>query len=192
MFLLDSAGSDHSHGSERAPQKVLRITQYPYIIGAEYSEPSSFGSEPDSLAQARTPVPEPSLDVARTPSSRRGSESPQESDWDSESSGIPYGEQGGSGSSVRSGSPSPSEDGNLNQVQQYHVDGLGRGPEPPSLPVPAQLSSPPKMFFIAVVSQSVYYHREGPDRSPCPCICISGTRSPCRSPSCSRSWPLVA
>ena len=79
--LLDSAGSDHSHGSERAPQEVLRITQYPYIIGAEYSEPSSSGSEPDPLALTATHGPGASLGSVLTSSDNGGPESPQESDW---------------------------------------------------------------------------------------------------------------
>ena len=63
---------------------------------------------------------------------------------------------------------------------------------PLSFPAPAWRPNPPRMCFLAVVSRSVYYNKEGPDRLPCPCIYISGTRSPCRSPGCSRSWPPAA
>ena len=101
--LMDSAGSDHSHGSKRAPQEVLRISQYSYIIGAEYSkppsvsmdlEPSSIWLDPGSPVQALTPESGPSIASTRTPTG-----APQGSDWDS----GPY-EEWYSGQGVAGGS----------------------------------------------------------------------------------------
>ena len=87
---MDSAGLDHSHRSESAPQEVLRISQYPYTIGAKYSEPSSvimdsepssLMSDPGSLVRALTPESELSVASTRTPSGRRGSGTSLVSDW---------------------------------------------------------------------------------------------------------------
>ena len=69
---------------------------------------------------------------------------------------------------------------------------LRMNPEPRVAQALGSVSAPPQMFFLAVVSQSVYWHGGGPDRSLCPCICISGTRRPCPSPSCSCSWSRAA
>ena len=78
--LMNATNSDHSHGSEMAPQEVLRISQYPYRVGAEYSEPSSVSrdlelsiaeSDPGSLVQACSLGPGPSSLSTRTPSENR-------------------------------------------------------------------------------------------------------------------------
>ena len=137
------------------------------------------------------------LHSTRTPSDHRGSGTPQGSDWDSGSSVVWYSKQGGSESSVRSRSLSLPGDRNPRSGQVWQTVSrrqAGRGSGSPLTGFGTSQSSgsglsrqPAQDFFLVVVNQSVYLHGGGPDRLLCPCICIPGTRSLCRSPTCSSS-----
>ena len=122
-----------SYWTLQAPQEVLHITQYPYMIRAEYSEPSSLGSELDPLAQTATHGPGSSLGSVWTSLGHGGSESPQESDWDSESLGIPYSDQGDLDPQFDPAPPRCRRMGASDEAKfgrQCHIDGLGNGPDP--------------------------------------------------------------
>ena len=153
------------------------------------SEPNTWSRRPDLGLPVRALTPEsgPSVAPTQTPSNHRGSGTSVISDWDSGPYEEWYCEQGGSGSSVGSGSCSLPDDRHLRSGQVWQTvthrrasrgsgspqGGSGSGTSHTS---GSGLSLQPAQDVLAVVNQFVYLHGEGPDRSLCPCICISGIR----------------